>query len=218
MAFPITELLDEQACYEFLLGVLHPRGLQCPAGHRMAAGQAPHMSDRAPVVDYRCRRCGKVFNLFTSTLWKGTHYSCRQIVLLGRGFAQGVPTLHLARELRDGTHAAARVARASAEKKSRRGSPIGRQKRTRCFKMRAKKARPSKTRKTSHGVAPTTAEAWGPWLMIGPRFKAWSDARLGRFGKPYVRIPSSTRFNRKWNAPQVARRRSTRMSPRLTTM
>ena len=57
------------------------------------------MSDRAPVVDYRCRHCGKVFNVFTSTLWKGTHYSCRQVVLLVRGFAQGVPTLPLAREL-----------------------------------------------------------------------------------------------------------------------
>jgi transposase-like protein len=100
MAFPITELLDEQACYEFLLSVLHPTGLRCPAGHKVAAGQAPHMSDRAPVVEYRCRRCGKVFNLFTTTLWKGTHYSCRQVVPLVRGFAQGVPTLHLARELR----------------------------------------------------------------------------------------------------------------------
>ena len=100
MAFPITELLDEQACYEFLLSVLHPKGLQCPAGHKVTAGQAPHMSDRAPIVDYRCRWCGKVFNLFTNTLWKGTHYSCRQVVLLVRGFAQGVPTLHLARELK----------------------------------------------------------------------------------------------------------------------
>jgi hypothetical protein len=50
MAFPITELLDEQGCYEFLLSGLHPKGLQCPAGHRVVAGQAPHMSDRAPVV------------------------------------------------------------------------------------------------------------------------------------------------------------------------
>jgi transposase-like protein len=100
MAFPITELLDEEACYEFLVSVLHPQGLQCPAGHRVEAGQAPHMNDRAPVVDYRCRRCGKVFNVFTTTLWKGTHYSCRQVVLLVRGFAQGVPTLHLARELK----------------------------------------------------------------------------------------------------------------------
>jgi len=100
MAFPITELLDEQGCYEFLLSGLHPKGLQCPAGHRVVAGQAPHMSDRAPVVDYRCRRCGKVFNVFTHTLWRGTHYSCRQVIRLGRGFAQGVPTLPLARELK----------------------------------------------------------------------------------------------------------------------
>src|SRR5262245_43376171 len=100
MAFAITELLDEQACYDFLVSVLHPKGLRCPAGHTVVAGQAPHMSDRAPVVDYRCRQCGKVFNLFTSTLWKGTHYSCRQVVLLVRGFAQGVPSLHLARELK----------------------------------------------------------------------------------------------------------------------
>ena len=99
MALPITELMDEQAGYEFLLSVLHPQGLWCPAGHRGARGQAPHMSDRAPVVDYRCRRCGKVFTVCTTTLWRGTHYSCRQVVLLVRGFAQGVPTLHLAREL-----------------------------------------------------------------------------------------------------------------------
>ena len=37
MAFPITELLDEQACYEFLLGVLPPKGLRCPTGHTVAA-------------------------------------------------------------------------------------------------------------------------------------------------------------------------------------
>jgi len=81
MAFSITELLDEQACYEFLVSVLHPTGLQCPASHRVAAGQAPHMSDRAPVVDYRCRRCGKVFNVFTNAKctvipWKGSGRDC----------------------------------------------------------------------------------------------------------------------------------------------
>jgi len=98
MEFPLTELMDEQACYEFLLGILHPKGLHCPAGHKVARGQAPPMSDRAPLVDYRCRRCGKVFNLLPGTLWRGTHYACRQIVLILRGFAQGVPTLHLAKE------------------------------------------------------------------------------------------------------------------------
>ncbi len=73
MEFPITELMDEQACYDLLLGVLPPQGLPCPAGHKVARGQAPHMSDRAPLVDYRCRRWGKVFNLVTGTWWSGTH-------------------------------------------------------------------------------------------------------------------------------------------------
>ncbi|MDD5037312.1 MAG: IS1595 family transposase, partial [Methylococcaceae bacterium] len=54
---------------------------------------------RAPVVDYRCRACGAVFNLFTGTVWAGTHYSCVLIVMILRGFAQGIPTLHRADEL-----------------------------------------------------------------------------------------------------------------------
>ena len=57
------------------------------------------MRDRAPVVDYRCRECGAVFNLFTGTVWAGTHYSCAKIVLILRGFVQGTPTLPLADEL-----------------------------------------------------------------------------------------------------------------------
>jgi transposase-like protein len=51
------------------------------------------------VVDYRCRVCGNVFNLFTNTMWDGTHYDCVTIVLVMRGFAQGLPTLQLAEEL-----------------------------------------------------------------------------------------------------------------------
>lgn len=51
------------------------------------------------MVDYRCRECGAVFNLFTGTVWAGTHYSCAKIVLIPRGFVQGIPTLQLADEL-----------------------------------------------------------------------------------------------------------------------
>src|SRR5712691_6274539 len=99
LEYPIPELLDAQTCYDFLLGLLHRQGLHCPAGHNGARVQLPHMSDRGPLVDYRCRTCGKVFNLFTGTVWSRTHYSCRHVVLIVRGFAQGVPTLHLAKEL-----------------------------------------------------------------------------------------------------------------------
>lgn len=97
--FPITDLLDENACCDCLEDILHPEGLCCPNGHRLPESQAPHMRDRAPIDDYRCRRCGAVFNLFTGTCWAGTHYSCAKIILIMRGFAQGIPTLHLAKEL-----------------------------------------------------------------------------------------------------------------------
>lgn len=31
--FPITDLLSENECYEYLLDALHPEGLHCPQGH-----------------------------------------------------------------------------------------------------------------------------------------------------------------------------------------
>ena len=40
-----------------------------------------------------------MFNLFTGTVWSGTHYDCVTVVLLMRGFAQGTPTLQLVDEL-----------------------------------------------------------------------------------------------------------------------
>ena len=97
--FPLSDLLDEQECYDYLLRTLHPTGLHCRHGHPLPPGQAPHDRSRAPIFDYRCRVCGNVFNLFTATVWEGTHYSCRTIVLIMRGFVQGIPTLQLAEEL-----------------------------------------------------------------------------------------------------------------------
>jgi transposase-like protein len=99
MQFPLTILLDEQACYDFLLHILHPTGLACPYGHQLPPDQAPHDRHRAPIMDYRCRTCGAVFNLFTLTLFSKTRYRCSTIVLLLRGIAQGTPTKHLAAEL-----------------------------------------------------------------------------------------------------------------------
>src|SRR3990172_11263979 len=47
MIFPLQELMDEQKCYDYLLHVLHPNGLRCPAGHPLAQGQQPHDRHRA---------------------------------------------------------------------------------------------------------------------------------------------------------------------------
>lgn len=99
LIFPLDGLLDEQACYDWLLTALHPAGLSCPNGHRLPDGQGPHDRHRAPVLDYRCRECGAVYNLFTGTLLRGVRWPCSTVVLMLRGFAQGTPTNHLAQEL-----------------------------------------------------------------------------------------------------------------------
>jgi transposase-like protein len=99
MQFPLNTLLDEQACYAFLLQILHPGGLACPYGHLLPPDQAPHDRHRTPIMDYRCRSCGTVFNLFTNSLFSKTRYRCSTIVLILRGIAQGIPTKHLAAEL-----------------------------------------------------------------------------------------------------------------------
>ncbi len=70
--FPLTKLLDEQACYEWLLQILHPQGLHCPNGHAIPVGQAPHVRKRRPIVKYKCRECGKVFHIFTGTDLSGS--------------------------------------------------------------------------------------------------------------------------------------------------
>jgi transposase-like protein len=81
--------------------LVHPEeGLRCPEGHESPSGQAPHTGrERAPVVSYRCRECGAVFNAFTGTVLSGIRHRPSVIVMILRGFAQGVPTQHLADEL-----------------------------------------------------------------------------------------------------------------------
>ena len=100
MIFPIDELMDEDRCYAMRLQTLHPNGLHGPEGHRLPESATPHERDRAPVLDCRCKECGHDFNAFTGTRLKGMRFPCSKIVLIFRGFAQGIPTLHLAKELK----------------------------------------------------------------------------------------------------------------------
>src|SRR3954454_22913230 len=98
MDFPISELMDEGACYAKLVEWLHPDGFACPRcrqGDRMAV----HRRRRPPVLDYRCGHCGRVFNAFTDTALHGVKRGPVELVLIVRGVAQGVSTAQLAREL-----------------------------------------------------------------------------------------------------------------------
>lgn len=98
MDFPITDLMDQGACYCVLVDLLHPKGLACPRCRR-ADGFRIHRRNRAPVLDYRCGHCRRVFNAFTGTVFQKTPRRPSELILILRGFAQGVPTAQLAREL-----------------------------------------------------------------------------------------------------------------------
>ena len=66
MDFPITDLRDEQACYDQLVGWLHPDGMTCPRGHRHDRRVIPRRG-RDPVLDFRGGHCHRVFDVFTGT-------------------------------------------------------------------------------------------------------------------------------------------------------
>ena len=98
MDFPITDLMDEPACYAQLVDWLHPDGMTCPRCHQHDR-MVVHRRGRDPVLDFRCGHCHRVFNAFTGTALHGIKRRPRELVLIIRGFAQGVPTAQLAREL-----------------------------------------------------------------------------------------------------------------------
>ena len=98
MDFPITDLMDEDACYAKLVGWLHPDGFACPRCHQ-GDRMAVHRRRRPPLLDYRCGHCRRVFNAFTDTALHGVKRGPVELVLIVRGIAQGVPTAQLAREL-----------------------------------------------------------------------------------------------------------------------
>lgn len=96
--FSVIELMDEQKCYAFLENILHPQGLCCPKCQCAVQDSTVHRRDRAPILCYECAN-GHFYNLFTKTVWQGTHHSCPVIIRILQGIGQGVSTLHLSQEL-----------------------------------------------------------------------------------------------------------------------
>ncbi len=94
--FPITNLLDDDTCTDWLERHLHPEGLKCPH-----CGSAERRLFRAQghFPAYRCRACEGYYTLLTGTVFEKTRQRPATLVLLLRGIAKGEPTAHLAREL-----------------------------------------------------------------------------------------------------------------------
>jgi transposase-like protein len=99
MEFPIADLMDEAACYRFVVEHLHPNGLKCPRCKAASEMWGVHRRHREPVLDYQCQACGRVFNAFTQTIFHKTHRPPTELVMILRAVAQGETTLQLSHEL-----------------------------------------------------------------------------------------------------------------------
>jgi transposase-like protein len=96
--FSLVELMDVQKCYDYLCTMLHPEGLSCPKCQCSVQDSKIHRKDRAPILIYECKN-GHFYNLFTKTVWQGTHHTCPTIIRILQGITQGASTLHLSQEL-----------------------------------------------------------------------------------------------------------------------
>ncbi len=100
MDFPITELLDHKVSTEWLQRHFHPKGLKCPRCKApVVAARIFRRTKRSRLNVYRCKRCQKVYTLYTGTVFEKKHWQPTQTVALLRGILQGVSSSQLAREL-----------------------------------------------------------------------------------------------------------------------
>src|SRR2546427_2071904 len=99
MLFPITDLLDEQESMEWVETYFHPQGLRCPGCGATTEQARRFRLRKRGLEDYRCQLCQQVYNLYTGTLFVGSHLEARQVVLLLRGVCKGEPATVLAEEL-----------------------------------------------------------------------------------------------------------------------
>ena len=185
LRFPIGDLLDERACYAFLLHLLHPTGLACAHGHPLPPGQAPHDRHRAPILDYRCRECGSRLqplhrddlvqepsSLFDHRAHPAGHRSGRADQPPGAGVGHrsgppaGAPSCH---------PSAAGAAPFPPPCRCRTRSS----KRMSCPRTPARRAFRTRTRSTHRAAGPTNGAATGRSPMIARRSRAWSGAAAG---------------------------------------
>ncbi len=100
MDFPITELMDREACLRWLKTYFHPTGLKCPHCQAdVAQANGFRQTKRSQLPVYRCKACGGIYNVYSGTVFEGSEFLPEQTVLLLQGVLQGKPTAQLAREL-----------------------------------------------------------------------------------------------------------------------
>ena len=101
MDFPITELMDREACLEWLEEYFHPDGLKCP--HCQAERSQANWFRKTKKSDldvYRCKVCRGIYNLYSGTVFEGRYFTPEQTVLFIREVLQGKSSAKIARELK----------------------------------------------------------------------------------------------------------------------
>ena len=101
MDFPITELMDREACLQWLEEYFHPDGLKCL--HCQAGLDQANWFRKTKKSDldvYRCKVCRGIYNLYSGTVFEGRYFTPEQTVLFLREVLQGKSSAKLARELK----------------------------------------------------------------------------------------------------------------------
>jgi transposase-like protein len=99
MIFPITELVDDTESSRWIAHYCHPQGFGCPHCKTGVEQARVFRRSKRGLVDYRCKDCDRVYNLYTGTVFAGCGLSARQAVLLLRGVCKGEGSATLAEEL-----------------------------------------------------------------------------------------------------------------------
>jgi transposase-like protein len=101
MDFPITELMDQEACIQWLEKYFHPDRLKCPQC-QVNVEQAMwfRKTNRSDLDVYRCKNCRGIYNLYSGTVFEGRHFTPEQTLLFIREILQGKSSAKLARELK----------------------------------------------------------------------------------------------------------------------
>ena len=100
MDFPIKELMDREACLEWIEAYFHSEGQNCP--HCEAPFEQARWFRQTKCSDldvYRCQSCQGIYNLYSGTVFEGRYFTPEQTVLFIRGVCQGQSSAQLAREL-----------------------------------------------------------------------------------------------------------------------
>jgi transposase-like protein len=100
LLFPIQSLMNNGQCHAYLRDVLHPAGFGCPrCGLLLSDHRTAHKYSKQGTPSYRCKQCGRVFTIFTQTIFQGVTYSCVTLVLILRGLLKGETTAQMSQEL-----------------------------------------------------------------------------------------------------------------------